>query len=81
MTCQSERRIHESTALEALANPPPCPVERPGRDLLPSLDFLDLHARRRESAWGKERVYVLTLAFLLGAFVFGALYVAILFLE
>jgi hypothetical protein len=78
MTQQIEQ-AEETVLTTTRTKPPPRESEVPRRQLFQTID--DLHVRHGNLPAAKDRLYLWAGGFLGGSFVFGALYLMILFLE
>jgi len=80
MTRQTEQHQHEMPVVATSTKPPPLPTEGQAESrLFQSLDELRTEHGNRSSA--KDLTYLVGGGLLLGAVVFGLLYLGILFLE
>ncbi len=79
MTHQTTQSAGAAGSRETRAKPPPPVTGRVETPLFQSMD--ELQSRHGVSPAARERLYLWGGGLLLGALVFGALYLAILFLE
>jgi hypothetical protein len=79
MTDQTEQRKDERTPRETSAKPPPQAAGRRETVLFQTMD--ELHVRHGNTPSVQDRIYLWGGGLLIGALLFGMLYVMILFLE